>query len=338
MRRDVGAGLHFTVPKSSGRWIGAVETLWMIATLPAAVRRLRPDVLFCAGNTYVVVAVALRLLLGRACPPIIAKISNDLDRGDAPGWQRLPYRLWLRLQGRFVDHVVGMEEPMRDEIRERLGLPGKAITVIPDPALSRSLIARLRATPRRQAMAGEGRRFIAVGRLAPQKNVALMLRAFARGGMPGDRLTVVGDGPERAKLEVLARRLGIGERVDFAGYLPDPATILPQHDILLLSSNYEGVPAVVLEALAARLAIVATDCSRSMATLLRDGALGTLVPVGDERGLAAAIRSARAGSQHEGLSLAQVERFTVEQASEAYLATMASLASARPMKFSPLAN
>lgn len=338
MRADVGAGLDFTMPRSLGKWIGAVETPWMIATLPAAVRRLRPDVLFCAGNTYVVVAVALRLLLGRACPPIVAKISNDLDRGDAPGWQRGLYRLWLRAQGGFVDHVVGMEEPMRDEIRERLGLPGDAITVIPDPALSRGLIARLRAAPRTREAAGGGRRFVAVGRLAPQKNVALMLRAFARGSAAADRLTVIGDGPERAKLETLARRLGIGERVAFAGYLADPATILPGHDILLLSSNYEGVPAVVLEALAASLAIVATDCSRSMATLLQHGALGQLVAVGDEAGLSAAIRSARAGSQHQGLSLAQAERFTVEQASEAYLATMARLAGFAPAKFYPLAN
>jgi glycosyltransferase involved in cell wall biosynthesis len=338
MRNDVGANLDFTTPKSPGQWIGAVETLWMVATLPVAVRRLRPDVLFCAGNTYVIVAVALRLLLGRACPPIVAKISNDLDRSDAPGWQRLSYRLWLCVQGRFVDHAVGMEEPMREEIRERLGLPSGAITVIPDPALSRGLIARLRGASRTRMVAGDGRRFVTVGRLAPQKNVALMLRAFARGSAASDRLAVIGDGPERARLETLARRLGIGERVAFAGYQPDPVTILPQHDILLLSSNYEGVPAVVLEALAAGLAIIATDCSRSMATLLKHGRLGQLVAVGDEQGLATAIHLARAGSQHQGLSLAQAERFTVEQASEAYLATMASLAGFEPAKFSPRAN
>jgi glycosyltransferase involved in cell wall biosynthesis len=339
MRHDVGADLDFIAPTAPGRWIAAIETLWVIATLPGVVLRLRPDILFCAGNTYVVVAVALKLLLGRDCPPVVVKISNDLDRGDAPVWRRWPYRVWQRVQGLFIDHAVAMAEPMRAEIRERLGLPNEAITVIPDPALSRGLIARLRASPRCAVPAGEGRCFVAVGRLAPQKNLTLMLRAFARGAGPLDHLTVIGGGPECARLETLARRLGIGERVAFAGYRPDSAAMMAQHDILLLSSDYEGVPAVVLEALAARLAIVATDCSRSMATLLGHGALGQLVPVGDERALARAIHAALPGSQHERLSLAQAERFTIERASEAYLAAMIQLvASPGVGRFNPLAS
>jgi glycosyltransferase involved in cell wall biosynthesis len=174
---------------------------------------------------------------------------------------------------------------------------------------------------------------VAVGRLAPQKNLALMLRAFARGSAEYDTLTIVGDGPERARLETLARRLGIGARVRFMGYLPEPAATLPAFDILLLSSDYEGVPAVLLEALAARLDVIATDCSRSMAALLKHGRLGKLVPVGDEQALATAISLARAGRQHDRLSLSQAERFTVEHASQAYLDVMAQLRRPAPDEF-----
>lgn len=325
MRGDVGAELDFIAPRQprigTARW----EALWMILTLPRVVRRLRPDVLFCAGNTYMVVAVALKLLLGHDCPPVIAKISNDLDRMDQLSALRPFYRFWLRIQGSFVDHVVGMEQPMLDEICGALAVPAEAVTIIPDPALSRDLIARLRAHAPERPAGHAGRRFVAVGRLAPQKNLALMLRAFNRGGSVADTLTVIGDGTERAKLEKLSSRLGLDDRVVFAGYVSDPAAILPGYDILLLSSDYEGVPAVVLEALAARLEIVATDCSRSMTTLLRHGALGTLVPVGDERALAAAIATAQPGAQCEQLSLAQAERFTLEHASQAYLDAMARL-------------
>ncbi|MEO6092222.1 MAG: glycosyltransferase [Novosphingobium sp.] len=325
MREDVGENLDFIAPKGASSRVGAYETLWMIATLPGVVQRLRPDVLFCAGNTYMVVAVALRVLLGGECPPILAKISNDLDRQDASRWGRWFYRVWLRVQGRFVDHVVGMEEPMRGDIRKRLGVPSHAITVIPDPALSRDLIERLHAAPRRSGAEDGGRRFIAVGRLAPQKNIGLMLRAFRRGCHQFDQLTIVGDGPERARLEALARRLGIKDKVTFLGYLPEPSAILPQYDILLLSSDYEGVPAVVLEALAARLTIIATDCSRSLAALLGHGMLGKLVPVGDEAALAEAISLAGPGPQQDELRLGQAERFTLERASESYLSIMSQL-------------
>lgn len=319
MRGDVGADLdHLTLPQPrfGTAWC---ETLWMIATLPRIVRELRPDVLFCAGNTYMVVAVALKFLLGRSCPPVVAKISNDLGRTDQLWAQRLLYRLWLRMQGRFVDHVVGMERPMLTEIEQALAVPREAITIIPDPALSRDLIARLRQPGARPAQRGPGRRFVAVARFAPQKNLTLMLRAFNRAAAPGDTLTVIGDGPERDKLRKLASRLGLGDRCEFPGYASEPADILPAYDVLLLSSNYEGVPAVILEALAAGLEIVATDCSRSMATLLRHGALGQLVPVGDERALAQAIAAARPGTQDQALSLGQAERFTLEHAAEAYL-------------------
>lgn len=320
--RDVGADLDFITPPRGGPLIARMETLWMIWTLPKVVRRLRPDVLFCAGNTYAIVALALKALLGRDCPPILLKVSNDLDRRDQAGWFRFFYRLWLKAQGRSIDHFVGLETPMADEIRQALGVGADRVTIIPDPALSVSLIEQLRARPR---TAGEGRRFVSIARLTPQKNMALMLRAFSRGAEPDDTLTVIGDGPERAKLESLAKDLGLGRRVIFKGYVPEPAAQLPSFDVLLLSSNYEGVPAVILEALAAGLPIIATDCSRSMATLLDHGALGVLVPTGDESAFAQAIAAARPGSQDPRRSLEQARRFTLEEAAETYLATFSRL-------------
>lgn len=328
MRGDVGVDLDFVSPPDAGRWVARMETLWMIWTLPQIVRRLRPDVLFCAGNTYAVVAVALKYLLGRTCPPILLKVSNDLDRQDQPGWFRFVYRLWLRAQARHIDHFIGMETPMIDEIREGFGVPAARISIIPDPALSKSLIQKLRSSRPVARVGGIGRRFVCVGRLTPQKNIALMLRAFESGARKGDTLTVIGDGPERGKLERLARNLGLEEQVLFLGYQPEPASLLPGFDVFLLSSDYEGVPAVVLEALAAGLPIVATDCSRSMRALLADGALGQLVAVGDAPALADAIAGATPMSQDQRLSLRQAERFTLEEAALAYLEVMARLQSA----------
>lgn len=321
MRDDVGANLSAIVPLqprnlNPARW----EAIWMILTLPRVVREQQPDVLFCAGNTYAVVAIALKLLLGPACPPIVAKISNDLRRRDKPWWRRMLYRLYLRLQGRLFDRVIGMEASAVDEIGEMLAVRRDRIAVIPDPALSQAMIATLR--DQAPCPAPCGRRFVAVGRLARQKNLPLMLRAFAIGAGPEDRLTLIGEGPERPKLEILAEQLGIAGRVSFPGYHPEPATLMCAHDVLLMSSDYEGVPAVVIEALAARLPIVATDCSASMGALLMGGRLGDLVPVRDEAMLASAIARAHPGRQDAELSLRQAERFTIERASDLYLAVM----------------
>lgn len=197
MLGDIGAGLAVISPTNGGSRTAKMKTLWMIWTLPAVVRKLRPDVLFCAGNTYAVVAVALKLLLGRDCPPILLKVSNDLDRRDQPAWFRFFYRRWLWVQGRCLDHFIGMEAPMGEEIRECLGVSAERITIVPDPAQSRSLIDRLPADRRASQNGSAGRCFVCVARLTPQKNIALLLRAFGRGAREGDTLAVIGGGRTR---------------------------------------------------------------------------------------------------------------------------------------------
>jgi glycosyltransferase involved in cell wall biosynthesis len=325
MAEDVGADLDYLTPPR--RWPGIAhwETIWMVLTLPRVVRAVRPDLLFCAGNTYAFVAVMLKLVLGRNCPPIVAKISNNLDRADASPVYRLFYRFWLRIQGLAIDHFVGMEKPMRAEIMQGVRVSPARVAIIPDPALSEVQILALREpvpAPVPAPPPPGARRFVTIARLAPQKNLALMLRGFARGSSPGDTLTLFGDGPERPALEALASSLGIAGRVDFRGYVPNPAALLSQYDMLLLSSHYEGVPAVILEGLAANIGIIATNCSRSMATLLQQGALGTLVPVGDEVAFAAAIATARPHSQDARRTLHQARRFTIEHGADHYIRVM----------------
>lgn len=319
MRAELAKELAYEVPRQPPFPIGWIETLWMIAILPRAISRLRPDALFCAGNSYTIVAMAMKLLLGRRCPPIVAKISNDLERRDMIAPLRWLYRGWLRLHGHFIDHFVGMEAPMTAEIGGAIPTAKGRISIIADPALDERQILRLRHASGVRNAHAQGLRFVAIGRLAAQKNVALMLRAFARGAADADRLTIHGDGPERKALMALAQKLGINDRVTFAGHVPDPASRLPNFDIFLLSSDYEGVPAVILEALAAGLPIIATRCSASMAMLTGHGTLAHLVEPGDLEQMSAAIGEAHRLSQSPAHSLAQARRFTIERASRAYL-------------------
>jgi len=327
MEQELGSGLDCEVPRRPPFSVARFETLWMIVTLPFTIRRTRPDALFCAGNSYAVVAVAMKLLLGRACPPILAKISNDLERRDMPWPARMLYRLWLRIQGRYIDHFVAMAPGLEQEIA-RLVRPGAgdAISIIPDPALSLAQIDRLRGV-RQSARAGEGagRQFVAIGRLVRQKNFPLMLKAFARGAGPDDRLLIFGEGPEREALQIRADRLGISDRVTLAGHVPDPASRIGSADAFLLSSDYEGVPAVLLEALAVGIPIIATQCSAAMRSLLGDGALGRLVPVGDVGAFTVAIAQADQLSQERAASLDQARRFTLEAAATAYLHGFAAI-------------
>jgi glycosyltransferase involved in cell wall biosynthesis len=323
LRAELAQSLSYESPPAPAMPVGWCETLWMIATLPAVIRRLRPDALFCAGNSYAVVAVAMKLVLGSRCPPVLMKISNDLERADMPWIARLFYRLWLLVQGRCIDRFVAMAPGLEREVARLIRPRPGAIAMIASPALSRERIERLHHAAACPAP-GDGRRFVAIGRLARQKNLPLMLRAFALGARAGDRLLIVGDGPERAALQRLARRFGIADRVIFTGHVPDGAMLLRRRDTLILASRYEGVPGVVLEALAAGISVIATDCSAAMRPLLDHGRLGSVVASGDLDALSQEIGRLRPCADREA-ARARACRFAIEDAAPAYLTLFAEM-------------
>ena len=299
------------------------ETLWMSVKLPAAVRRYRPNVIFCAGNTYAIVAIVLRLALGNECPPIVMKVSNDLVRRDMPRPLRWLYRRWLEVQGAWIDAFVGIAAPMRSEMREAFRIPDNRIRIVNDPAIDNGDIGQLFARRREAVRRHSGVRYLAVGRLVAQKNFALLIEAFADIASAQDRLTILGEGPQRRALERLAQRLGVGDRVALPGH-GDTLDWLTDADVFVLSSVFEGVPAVVVEALAAGLPIVATDCSVSMSSLLDEGRLGTLVPVGDRTALAQAMAKPLAACP--SCCRMQASHFTIERAAPQYLAALGQIA------------
>ena len=324
MGRDTGPQRHHAPDNvlydfARPSWFAApFETLWMVFHLIGAIRRHRPDVLFCAGNTYTIVAILVRLILGRKCPPTVCKLSNSLEREDLTGLSSAAFGWWLRFHGRFIERFVGMAPPMREEIERCLEVPSDRVEVIPDPALRQNEWQMLCDAP--PPPPSTVRRFVAIGRMNAQKNLRLLLEAFAAFAGPDDGLLIIGEGPERDKLLRLAQDLGIDDRVSMPGHIQSAIETLTSADVFVLSSDYEGVPAVIIEALAAAIPIVATDCSVSMSYLLGDGAFGTLVPIGDRTALARAMAQAptREAMPAEAMR-AMAAQFTVELAAGPYL-------------------
>ncbi len=326
---ETAAGFTDLAGPASEPWRG----LRLAGALARLLAGMRPDsgVLFAAGNTYALVAVLLKLRLGRRCPPIVLKISNDLLRPDMPPLLRWGYRRWLRVQGRMIDHFIALAAPMRAEIEALTGADPARVSIIEDPALDAATLDRLvQIGTARPADAGAsagasagGRHFVAVGRLAPQKNFARAIEAFAAGAGAHDRLTIIGDGPERPALLARIEALGVAGRVILAGAGPAPPA-LAAADVFVLSSDFEALPAVVVEALASGLPVVATDCCVSMRSLV--GGFGSVVPAGDTAALARAMAAqAPLTPDQRAAAAAAMAAFTVERAAPRYLALFAAL-------------
>lgn len=135
---------------------------------------------------------------------------------------------------------------------------------------------------------------IATGRMVAQKNYGLLLHALAEPALQGCKLTILGDGPDRADLCALAESLCVAGRVAMPGYVANVSERLREADLFVLSSTYEGLPAVAIEALAAGLPVVATDCFLAARELLAGLPGCAVVPPNDAPALAAAIAASLA--------------------------------------------
>lgn len=133
---------------------------------------------------------------------------------------------------------------------------------------------------------------VSVGRLVRAKHFGLLLRAFALLPAALDaRLMICGQGGQHDRLQALATRLGIADRIELLGYQPNPFRYVAAADLFVCSSLFEGSSNALIEALALGTPCVSTDCPSGAREILDDGRLGPLVPVDDPVALAEAMRS-----------------------------------------------
>lgn len=250
------------------------------------IREARPSAVMCASfgfpNLYAVVVrwvagVKFRLMLTEHCFP-------SVDHAGPKPWQS---RFWFFPLAHylypFADRIVAVSKGTALDLAKVIRIDPKTIACIYNPLVSDGLIAQSKEPVDHPWFAGDGPPVvIGVGRLEPQKNFSLLIRAFAkaRARMPA-RLVILGNGSERQMLEDLVAELGLQEDVALLGFVPNPHAYVAKADLMVLSSDFESLANVVIEALAVGTPVIATDCPSGPAEALNHGACGTLVPVGD---------------------------------------------------------
>ena len=285
-----------------------------------------PDLIFLPGNFYAGMAPILKLKLGQRCPVIVTKLSNVLRRPERGRATRIAFEVGLIAKTAFADHVVAMSPELLEEARRVLPWRDSRFSVLSQPVLDDELADGSVSAP-----AGVDSRplLVAAGRLIAQKNFAGLIEAVARIDRPY-QLVILGEGPERGRLLAKVDDLQLSAKVTLPGYAPDLGIALADARLFILSSDYEGFPSVVVEALGAGVPVVATDCSPGMATLFNDSKVGQLVPVSDPISLANAIMAALDGHPPDPDRLRQsVEPFRISPAARAYLNLFGRLAAGR---------
>jgi glycosyltransferase involved in cell wall biosynthesis len=262
----------------------------LAALLPSLARLIRsraPDaVLSTMIDANVMTSLAAGLVRSNAA--IILRETNSLRaRGDVGAFRK---RL-ARFAYRRADLVIALSEGVRRELIEDLDLDAGRTITIPNPVAVAEIAARVDETKRNQPRNPKRMSVVAVGRLHRQKGFDVLLDAFAT-HVPDAELVILGEGPERANLAAQARARGIEHRVSMPGFVDDTAPYLATADLFVLSSRWEGFGHVIVEAMAAGLPVVATDCPYGPADIVKDGETGLLVPSEDSAALGSNIHRA----------------------------------------------
>ncbi len=185
--------------------------------------------------------------------------------------------------------VLGVSQGVANEAGEVFGVPDDKLGSIPNPRRSRETSPDI--APEHEGMFARPV-ITGVGRLAPQKDFATLLNAFAQLDPKHDlNLVILGEGPDRASLEAQARALGLSDRVFLPGFVPNSDAYVRRARVFVLSSRNEGFPGALIEALEAGAAIISTDCPFGPREVLDGDRFGRLVPVGDVGALVSALEA-----------------------------------------------
>lgn len=284
-------------------------------------RRERPDVVLSTLGRLNTLLLLLRPMLGAM--RVFVREANtpsvDLQEG-----AHSPLTRWLMPRAyRRADTIICQSRAMLADVSATYGIPSAQLAQIYNPVPIDEI--RQAVADSANPFAEDTRNIVFCGRLSRQKGVDVLLRAFAgiTGSTNNFRLHLLGDGDQEAALKALAEELGISAAVNWWGFREDRYRFFHHSDVVVSASRWEGLPNVLLEALAAGARIVATDCPGGTREILAMGNIGELVEQENPAALAAGLQRALDSSTTSADEIEKVlARFRQARIIDEYIATL----------------
>jgi len=264
-----------------------VKTFRAVLPLARYFRKCAPDhILTTLEATTIVASCALRLVSN--CPKMLIRVATTFGnerrafvRGALIG------AIYRKHAGCFVVNSKGSKE----DLNRSLDIPNAQISVVYNAIDLKMIASMSHEPPLYENWLERNSKFVLnIGRLTVAKRQDCLIRAFSK--IPyetGLSLLILGEGPLREELESLVRQLGLQDKVFMPGFVNNPYVYLARASVFVLSSQYEGMPTVLLEALTCGCPVVSTDCPAGPDEILEGGKWGELTPVDDPVALAGAI-------------------------------------------------
>lgn len=297
---------------------------WAVLQLVRYLRQARPDALLACMWPLTVIAVWAHRL---------ARVSTRVAVAEHTTWSRDEiassafgrWKVSTTMHHAFTqaDGIVAVSQGAADDLARFANLDRSAITVIYNPVVGDDKPPGSAPLAPAGWWTGTHRRVLAVGTLKSIKDYATLLVAFAQLRKLVDaRLLILGEGECRSALEVQVRQLGLAGGVYMPGFVKDLTPYYHHADLHVLSSTGEGLPTVIIEALAAGTPVVSSDCPSGPNEILCNGQFGRLVPMGDAAALAVAMAESLSATHDTAALKARAQDFSIDKAVDQYEAML----------------
>lgn len=249
-----------------------------------------------SGLNYANIIAILSVKAARVSTKAIVVVHSTLSRSiqNARGIRQKLIPFLMQLSYPKTNIVVAVSQGVADDLKNVLSLSEDKVKVIYNPVVDNELLQKADHFVQHEwFQKGSPPVIIAVGRLIKAKDYPTLLWAFGEVKREMDcRLIILGEGEERKPLEHLAEQLGVSKYLWMPGFVNNPYKYMKRAKVFVLSSRWEGLPTVLVEALACGITVISTDCPSGPREILKNGKYGRLVPVGDFSKLAQEIKEA----------------------------------------------
>ena len=334
---DRGFTVDLVLVKAKGPYLSLLtETVRIIdlncprvlVTLLSLVRYLKtekPHAILSTLNHANIILILASILAGSSQKTIV-RVANNLSTSTRQS-KNFRNRIAVTLAKyvySWVDQVIAVSQGVAEDLITTHSLPRNKIKIIYNPAITPELLNKVQEDLNHPwFMPNEPPVILGVGRLTSQKDFTTLIRAFAKlSRQVSARMIILGEGEERNKLEALIKNLDLENRVSLPGFVDNPFPYMKQASVFVLSSAFEGMPNVLLQAMACGTAVVSTDCPSGPREILENGKWGKLIPVGDVDMMADAILDSLKGKNKIPSNSILENRFGFETIIDQYLSVI----------------